>query len=122
MGKSVVQIISEHRGGFIARGLDDQLEQLVERIQETGKKGALTITLQLSPHGKGNRELHARITYSAKTPPPPDHDDESIWFGVRGQLQREDPDQRELFGPKGLDAERADGRSPAEQPASTRTG
>jgi hypothetical protein len=115
MGKTVTQVIAEHRGGVIANALDEAMSQLVERVQESGKKGKLNITLQLSPHGRANKELHVRVSFTSTLPPPADHADESIWFGVRGELQRDDPDQRELFGPREVDG--ADGRSPAEHAA-----
>ena len=105
MSKTITQIIAEHRGGFVARKLDDMLGELVEAVQAAGKKGSLTIKLTASPHGKGNREIHLSIVPTSKLPPDPDTADESIWYGVRGQLQREDPDQREMFGPKGVAAE-----------------
>jgi hypothetical protein len=105
MSKTITQIIAEHRGGFVARKCDDLLHDLVEAAQLSGKKGSLTIKLTVTPHGKANREIHLSIVPTAKLPPDPETADESIWYGVRGGLQREDPDQRELFGPKGIAAE-----------------
>lgn len=105
MGKTVTQLIAEHRGGLINRTLDDAMKQAVEAVQDTGQRAEITIKLRITPHGKGNREAHQRITHTSKLPPPAEQQDESIWFAVRGHLQREDPDQRELFGPKGVDAE-----------------
>lgn len=106
MSKTITQIIAEHRGGFVARKLDDMLAELVEAAQAAGKKGSLTIKITATPHGKANREIHLAIVPTVKLPPDPDTADESIWYGVRGQLQREDPDQHEMFGPKGIAAER----------------
>jgi hypothetical protein len=100
MAKTITQIIAEHRGGFIADRIDQMLKDLVGAVQASGKKGAITIKLEASPHGKGNREIHLRIVPTIKLPPDPDTIDESIWFGVRDGLQRDDPDQREMFGPK----------------------
>ncbi len=105
MGKTVTQIIAEHRGGLIARTLDEALHEAIESAQDTGQKAEITIKLRLTPHGKNNREMHLRITHTSKLPPPSEQQDESIWFGVRGQLQRDDPDQVEMFGPKGVAAE-----------------
>lgn len=100
MAKTITQIIAEHRGGFVAERIDDMLKVLVAAVQASGKKGSITLKLEASPHGKGNREIHLRIVPTIKLPPDPDTLDESIWFGVRDGLQRDDPDQREMFGPK----------------------
>lgn len=78
------------------------MHDLVEAVQASGKKGAITIKIEASPHGKGNREIHLKIVPTIKLPPDPDTLDASIWFGVRGGLQREDPDQREMFGVKAV--------------------
>lgn len=121
MSKTITQILAEHRGGFVARRLDEMLGELIEAVQASGKKGSIAIKLTASPHGKGNREIHIGIVPTVKLPPDPDTADESIWYGVRGGLQREDPDQREMFGPKGVaaDALKTDARPPAEPAAAT---
>lgn len=116
MGKTVIQIIAEHRGGVVARELNDDMEKLIAAAQESGKKGELNIKIKVRPVGKQNREIHLRVMHQLRAPASSSQDEESIWFGVRGQLQREDPDNGELFGPKGVELEIADGRSPAEQP------
>lgn len=108
MSKTITQIIAEHRGGFVSRRLDDMLTELVTAVQDSGKKGSLTINIALSPHGKNNREVHMRIVPVLRAPPAAEFHDESVWFGVRGHLQRDDPDQRELFGPKGVEIESND--------------
>lgn len=114
--KTLTQVLAEHRGGFVMREAEEALRDLIEAVQASGKKGSLTLRLDLSAHGRNNRELHLVVTHAVKRPHNPDLVEPSIWFGVRGGLQREDPEQRELFGPKGVQSERADGRSPAEQP------
>jgi len=115
MSKNITQIIAEHRGGFIARRIDEMMSDLVEAVQASGKKGVITLKIEASPHGKGNREIHLKIVPTIKLPPDPDTQDESIWYGVRGALQREDPDQREMFGPKAV-AENAGAEARQKQP------
>lgn len=102
MSKKITQILAEHRGGFIANRIDEMMHALVDAVQASGKKGAVTIKIEATPHGKGNREIHLKIVPTIKLPPDPDTMDASIWFGVRGGLQREDPDQREMFGVKAV--------------------
>lgn len=118
MSKTITQIIAEHRGGFIAERLDKQLGQLIEAVQASGKKGSINLKIEATPHGKGNREIHLALVPTVKLPPDPDTTDVSIWFGVRGGLQREDPDQREMFGPKAVGENTAAETRKAEREAS----
>lgn len=107
------QVLAELRGGQVERELTDELRKLVERVQDTGSKGAVTLTVTLTPKGRGNREVHVGAKIAIKTPPSVDLSEPSIFFGVRGDLVRDDPEQADLFnrGPRLA----ADGRSPAEQ-------
>lgn len=113
--KLFTQTLAELRGGMVERELTDELRNLVERVQETGAKGAISLTLTLTPKGRQNREVHVSAKVAIKTPPNVDLSEPSIFFGVRGDLVRDDPEQAELFGrgPRAV----ADGRSPAEQEA-----
>lgn len=100
-GKLVTQVLAELRGGVFANHASDELSKLVERIQESGKKGSLTITLEISPHGKNNREMHVLPKLGIKAPPAPDTTEAGIFYAVRGDLVRDDPDQAKLpFGAK----------------------
>ncbi len=107
------QTLAEMRGGMVERELTDELRKLVERVQDTGHKGAITLTLTLTPKGRQNREIHVGAKVAIKTPPNIDLSEPSIFFGVRGDLVRDDPEQGDMFrrGPR----EVADGLSPAEQ-------
>ncbi|MBP8177212.1 MAG: hypothetical protein KAX77_05540 [Xanthomonadales bacterium] len=109
------QTLSAIAGGLFVRQVEDELKALVEAIQESGKSGTLTLKLKLRPHGRGNREIHVDADVRSIAPPTPT--DSTIFFAQRGQLLRDDPDQRDMFkGPKAVDNLQADGRSPAEQP------
>jgi hypothetical protein len=116
VSKTITQVIAEHRGGLVARKLDDQLAELIEAVQAAGKKGSLSIKLTATPRGKSNREIHVQIVPTLRLPPDPETADESIWYGVRGALQRDDPDQREMFGPKGIAAESLDPNLDTDEP------
>lgn len=103
-GKAITQILGELRGGVFANHASDELSKLVTRIVETGKKGKLTIELTLEPHGKGNREMHVIPKLSVKAPPAADTTEAGIFYAVRGDLVRDDPDQRKLPGIDGPEA------------------
>lgn len=97
-GKAITQVINELRGGVFANHASDELSALVQRIQETGKKGKITIELTIEPHGKGNREMHVIPKLAVKAPPASDTTEAGIFYAVRGDLVRDDPDQRKLPG------------------------
>ena len=98
-GKLITQVLGEIRGGVFARAASDELSALVERIQETGQKGAITLTLTIEPHGQSNREMHVTPKLTVKKPPAADTQEAGIFYAVRGDLVRDDPDQERLpFG------------------------
>lgn len=113
-GKRFSQVLAEIRGGLVETELSAQLNELVERVQESGKEGTITFQLKLSPHGRSNREIHVSTKINTKMPPKPDMEEPSIFFAVRGDLVRHDPDQANLFGPRSVEP-KADGSSFAEQ-------
>lgn len=114
MAKRFNQVLSECRGGLVELDLSQKLSDLVTACQVAGKKGTLSLTLTVDPHGKDNREMHVAVKSSVKAPAAPDMEERSIFFAVRGDLLRDDPDQKTL-GLRDVSSERADGRSPAEQ-------
>lgn len=100
-GKLITQVLAELRGGVFANAASDELSKLVERIQESGKKGSIAITLEIVPHGKNNREMHVMPKLAVKAPALPDTTEAGIFFAVRGDLVRDDPDQVQMpFGAK----------------------
>ena len=95
-GKPVTDVIRDLRGGLFVANATEELAALVERIQDSGKKGSLTITLELTPSGKGNRIMHVKPKLTVKMPPKPDTDEAAIFYVERGQLLRDDPNQTKL--------------------------
>lgn len=81
--------------GNLVPEASEKLAKLVSRVVTTGKKGKITISLEIAP-GKGNSgqvKIESEITI--KEPKP--EKGESIFFGtVQGQLLRRDPRQKEL--------------------------
>lgn len=115
MGKRFNQVLGECRGGLVELDLSQKLSDLVTACQESGKKGTITVTMTIDPHGAENREMHVSVKSAVKAPAKPDMEERSIFFAVRGDLVRDDPNQQRL-GLRGVDSgERADGSSPAEQ-------
>lgn len=114
MNHDVTELIRTLRGGLVSRDATRQLEQLVNAVQDAGKKGTMTITLTVEPHGKENREMHVSAKVKTVAPQSPDLNEKSIFFAVRGQLVRDDPQQTTMPGLEAVDGGRADGSSPAE--------
>lgn len=100
-GKLLTQILGEIRGGVFVNAASAELSELVERIQESGKKGSISITLEIAPHGKNNREMHVTPKLTVKKPAAPDTTEAGIFYAVRGDLVRDDPEQRRLPGMEG---------------------
>jgi hypothetical protein len=95
-GKPITNVLGEIRGGVFANEVSAQLSELVERIQESGKKGKLQITLELIPSGSGNRIMTVKPTCAVKMPPKPETDEAQVFFVQRGDLLRQDPNQGKL--------------------------
>ena len=115
------RVFNDLRGGLVAIETGKQLERLIESIQETGGKGKLTITLDLTPKGKQNREVHITAKVAVKAPANPDLEERSIFYVQRGQLTRNDPEALDQPGLRGVpsaeDHESDDEGSPAARQA-----
>lgn len=95
-GKPITNILGDIRGGVFANEASDRLSELVERIQESGKKGKIQISLELIPSGAGNRIITVKPTCVVKMPPKPETEEPAIFFAERGDLHRNDPNQKQL--------------------------
>jgi hypothetical protein len=95
--KPVTDVMREIRGGVFANECSDQLSELVQRCYESGRKGKITITLEVVPKpGSSNRMMTVKPSVKTTLPPRPDTDEASIFYAVRGDLVRDDPDQKKL--------------------------
>lgn len=90
------QFLAGFRGGVIDQELSEQTKQLVEACMRNGGKGSVSVTINCEPHGRENRELHISAKIGTKMPSNPDLSEPSIYYGQRGELLRDDPDQRKL--------------------------
>lgn len=114
MNKPINLLLAEIRGGLPCRAASDLLDDAIKASQASGKKSSITITLNIEPHGKDNRELHISMKSAAKLPVAPDLQEPSIYYSVRGQLTKNDPDQGEL-GIRAVGDTPADGGAPADE-------
>jgi hypothetical protein len=54
------ELIGTMRGGVQDAELSDDLQTLVQRVQDLGKPGKLTVTLTVKPAGNGRVEITAQ--------------------------------------------------------------
>ena len=90
--------LREQARGLSHQELSEGLHDLVERVQDTGKKGQMTYVLTVEP----TKGMAAALTVSDKiTLKLPEHDRQaSLFFRDRsGNLVRNDPNQPDLGGP-----------------------
>lgn len=88
-------IVGQIRGGKTQEELSEKLNKLVQDCRNTGKKGELTLTVQIRPD-KGDSGQYF-VTPSIKTKSPEFAPGETIFWGTpEGNLQRTDPAQHEL--------------------------
>ncbi len=90
--------LQELAGGTVAARLAEQLQELTNAVTETGKKGTLTLTLQVAPLKPGNV---TNLVVTAKTVLKAPEDDSatpsSVFFtDAAGNLTRDDPRQPTL--------------------------
>jgi hypothetical protein len=85
------------RGGEVIDDLAAKMQELVQAVQTTGASGKLTLTLEVGP-AKGSTEIVVvRDTIALKKPEIKSKG--TIMFPtVEGNLQRSNPNQRELPG------------------------
>jgi hypothetical protein len=92
--KPFAAFLQEHRNGGLHGELSDALAQLVLATLEQGKKGTLTIKVDVSPNQDG---VTVTITDTVTVKPPEAPRGAGIWFADEaGNLSRRNPMQPEL--------------------------
>lgn len=96
MAQSLTDIMGNIRGGFALHRAGEKLNELVLAVKETGKKGSITLTIEVSPDK--NDENVVSVAPSVKAKIPEKGFTPGIFFaGEKGELTREDPRQLELL-------------------------
>lgn len=88
--------LEEHNSGKSDNIASDALRRLVEAVRETGKKGSVTVKVDVAPLKDAEGMVTVTVNVAEKlpiTPPRP-----AIFFtDDDGNLSRRDPSQRTLF-------------------------
>jgi hypothetical protein len=89
-------VLSEISKGTVADEAATELAKLVAAVQETGKKGSVTVTIQVAPY-KGNDEV-VNVSAAVIAKPPRAETPTSIFYtSADGNLSRNDPNALPLF-------------------------
>lgn len=85
--------IEQHRDGVLASEVTAAMAEVAAAVMDTGKKGKVTLTIDIGPLGKGSsRTLIVGDDVKTKVP---EHDrEEAIWYADDdGGLHKNDPAQ-----------------------------
>lgn len=92
--KPFAAFVQEHRNGGLHGELSDLLAELVLATLEHGKKGSLTVKLEVTPNADG---VTVTITDTVAVKEPEKNRGAGIWFADEdGNLSRRNPYQQEL--------------------------
>lgn len=90
---NIVEILSRHHKGNLIKDAQTRLESVVRACRTTGKKGSVTIKIDVAPDDNSVIELEMGV--SAKCPEP-NKKVSRYWDSEDGRLHDKDPDQDEL--------------------------
>ena len=92
--RSIGDFFREHRGGVTHDELSDALQELVAAVNDEGKAGSLTLTINVKPLEKGGA---LSVTDTIKLKLPPQNRSASIFYAdINNNLVRDDPKQAKL--------------------------
>ena len=98
-----LEFLQSFRRGELLREANDQLEDLIRAVKDTGGKGDITIKLPFKINDAGQLECVPRVDSKR----PRRALGTGIYFATEdGQLTRRDPDQADMFNDE-LEARRA---------------
>lgn len=88
--KSFNQIIAEMQNGDVEAEFTEELNDLIQKVQNSGKPGTLTIKLKLKLNGDRMMSISHSISASD---PKPEKGDSLFFINDNLELQRNDPQQ-----------------------------
>lgn len=101
--RGFIDTLKDIRDGELLAELPRKLQEVIEGVQATGKKGKLTIVLELAPAKAGMFVLTDDVK---QTIPEPERDTTTVFFVTdESDLTRRDPRQPklpEMGGPRGV--------------------
>ena len=91
---NIIETINVQRKGKCIAEAQEKLQELVKKVLATGKKGKLTISLDIQ-QGADEGTVIIRDDVTVKLPTP-DKSSSTFYADADGALHREDPKQREF--------------------------
>lgn len=89
-------VLRDIRKGRVVDTLSEELAEVVRAVLDTNKPGELTLTLKISPQGKGDNALIVSAVSKQKVPRAKLPD--ALFFAdLDGDLLRDDPTQNRMF-------------------------
>lgn len=85
-------------GGLPVETADAQLRDVIAAVQRTGKKGTVTVTLEIAPNGEMGFAASAKVSAKA---PQIDFGQSFFFMGRNGDLTRESPSMQQMGLMKG---------------------
>lgn len=96
MTQAITDILGQLRGGYALHEAGKRMDECVRAVRATGKKGSITITIDIMPDKTDDRIIKMQPTIKAKIPEK--GFSEGIFFvAPDGRLTKEDPAQLELL-------------------------
>lgn len=90
--KPITDTLRILQGGLFLDDCSEKLAEAVKAVDETGKAGKVTITLDLKKSG-GALAISAKVTNKAPEAKP---DEDLLWPTIEGNLSLDNPNQRKL--------------------------
>lgn len=95
-GHPFVDMLASLRSGVFLDEAAEELVDLIEEIQKTGKAGKLVLTLQIKPPGKNVDTPVIWISDQLKVSAPTAERGDTMFYAVDGEISRRDPRQPSL--------------------------
>lgn len=95
--REFASVLLDIGGGRLHARLSDQIAEITRAVTETGKKGVLTLKIEVKPLPKAaNGTLVVTGTSKAQAPESDEDSPTSVFFADGGNLTRNDPKQPTL--------------------------
>jgi len=96
MAQAITDILGQLRGGYALHEASKRLDEVVRAVRATGKKGSVTLTIDITPDKTDDRII--KMQPSVKFKAPEKGFSEGIFFvAPDGRLTKEDPAQLDLL-------------------------
>lgn len=92
----ILAVLLDMRGGAVVADINGDFEALVKAVSETGKKGSIGITIEVTPSRfKGERVMEVELSHKIAMHKPKPNFGKAIFFVSEdgSELSRTDPSQ-----------------------------